>query len=215
MKQLLCKEIRLTAHPTVFLFFCLSAMVLIPNYPYYTIFFYTSLGIFFTCLNGREFHDIPYTLSLPVRKRDAVTARFLFVLGAEIIQLLFTIGFSLLRTVLPLPDNQVGIEANPAFWGASLLLLGLFHLAFFGIYYRNPDHVGRAFAVSSIVMWVYILLAESCVHVFPFVKNQLDTYNPAFLKIQLLIFCGGLLAFCLLTLLAYRRAVHTFCALDL
>ena len=38
MKKLLYKEIRLGMHPTNPLFLGLSAMLLIPNYPYYVIF---------------------------------------------------------------------------------------------------------------------------------------------------------------------------------
>ena len=50
MKELLKKEFTLALHPTGWLFLGLSAMVLIPNYPYYVIFFYTGLALFFTCL---------------------------------------------------------------------------------------------------------------------------------------------------------------------
>ena len=75
MKHMLNKELRLALHPTVPLFWLLGAMLLIPNYPYYVIFFYTLLGIFFVCLSGRENNDIAYTLTLPVRKRDVVAAR--------------------------------------------------------------------------------------------------------------------------------------------
>ena len=53
MKQLLQKELALTLHPTSVLFLALSALLLVPGYPYYITFFYTGLGIFFTCLNGR------------------------------------------------------------------------------------------------------------------------------------------------------------------
>ena len=48
MLRLLQKEIRLAMHPTVPIFLLLSAMLLIPNYPYYVAFFYTGLGVFFT-----------------------------------------------------------------------------------------------------------------------------------------------------------------------
>lgn len=52
MKTLLQKELRLALHPTAPLFLCLSAMLLIPNYPYCVVFFYTSLAVFFICLTG-------------------------------------------------------------------------------------------------------------------------------------------------------------------
>ena len=47
MKALIKKEFKLALHPTVPLFWLLSAMLIIPNYPYYVAFFYTTLGLFF------------------------------------------------------------------------------------------------------------------------------------------------------------------------
>ena len=97
MLKLLQKELRLCMHPTAPIFLLLSAMLLIPNYPYYVAFFYTGLAVFFTCLTGREQHDVAYTLSLPVRKRDAVRARFLFTVLLQLAQLLLAVPFLVLR----------------------------------------------------------------------------------------------------------------------
>ena len=47
MKNLMRKELLLAMHPASMLFLLLSAMLLIPNYPYYVICFYTCLGTFF------------------------------------------------------------------------------------------------------------------------------------------------------------------------
>lgn len=47
MKKLLRKEVLLSMHPTAIIFLALSMMLIIPNYPYYVIFFYTGLAIFF------------------------------------------------------------------------------------------------------------------------------------------------------------------------
>ena len=96
MKELLKKEFVLAMHPTAPIFLVLSAMLLIPNYPYYVVFFYTGLAIFFTCLNGRENHDIAYTVQLPVKKSDVVKSRFLFVLVLEGLQMLIAIPFAIL-----------------------------------------------------------------------------------------------------------------------
>ncbi|MEG2624491.1 MAG: ABC-2 transporter permease, partial [Clostridia bacterium] len=94
MKNLFYKECRLAAHPTSILFLLLSAMLLIPNYPYLVVFFYTSLAIFFVCLAGRENHDIFYTLSLPVAKRDIVRARFAFSVVLQLAQILIAVPFA-------------------------------------------------------------------------------------------------------------------------
>ena len=76
MGKLMKKELKLAMHPTAPMFLALSAMLLIPNYPYYVIFFYTSLAVFFICLTGRENHDIFFTMLLPVSKKDVVKADF-------------------------------------------------------------------------------------------------------------------------------------------
>ena len=130
MKHMLNKELRLALHPTVPLFWLLGAMLLIPNYPYYVIFFYTLLGIFFVCLSGRENNDIAYTLTLPVRKRDVVAARMGLAVLIEGVQVAVAAPFAVLRQHLPLPGNQVGMDANIAFFGLGLLLLGAMN-AFF------------------------------------------------------------------------------------
>lgn len=46
MKALRQKEWRLSMTPVPFFFLALSALLLIPSYPYYVTFFYTSLGVF-------------------------------------------------------------------------------------------------------------------------------------------------------------------------
>ena len=215
MKLLLCKEWKLALHPTSLIFLTLSALLLVPNYPYYVTFFYTTLGVFFICLTGRENHDLFYTLSLPIRKRDLVKARILFVVCIELLQAVTAIPFALLRARFPVPDNQVGIEANLAFFGLSLAMLGLFNLVFFLTYYRNPDKVGSAFVRASIALFFYMLFAELGIHAVPWMKTNLDTRNPAFLPTRIAVFCAGLLLYVLLTWLTYRRAARTFEALDL
>lgn len=215
MKQLLYKEFRLVTHPLIFFFWLLSAMLLIPSYPYYVIFFYTTLGIFFACLTGRENHDVDYTLSLPVRKRDAVAARFLFALTAEGVQFILAALFALVRGGLAMPANAAGMEANIAFFGLSLFLLGVFHLVFFPRYYKAPDKVGRAFSVASVVLFLLILVLEACAHILPFFRDCLDTQDPLFLPEKLAVLGAGLILYLALTAAAYRRSYRSFEALDL
>jgi len=151
MKNLLYKELKLALQAPAVLFLALSAMLLIPNYPYYVTFFYTALGIFFCCQLGRENHDIFFTLCLPVRKRDVVSARFLLAVLLEAAQMLLAVPFAVLRQSFDvLGGNAVGMDANLAFFALSLPMLGLFHLVFFPAYYKNPQKVGLPFVKGSI-----------------------------------------------------------------
>lgn len=114
MKTLLQKELRLALHPTAPLFLCLSAMLLIPNYPYCVVFFYTSLAVFFICLTGRENHDVFYSVLLPIRKADVVKARFATVILLELLQVALAVPFAVLRQRLITAPNEAGMEANTA-----------------------------------------------------------------------------------------------------
>lgn len=215
MKNMLYKEIKLVTHPTTLIFLSLSAMMLIPNYPYYVTFFYSALGIFFMCLNGRENHDIFYTMTLPIRKKDIVKGRFLFVIAVELVQLLAAIPFALIRRTFTIPDNEVGIEANIAFFGLSLIMLGLFNLVFFTRYYKDPNKVGFSFALSSIIIAVYMILAETSVHVIPFMRDCIDTKDPQFLFPKLIFLTAGIIIYICTTYLGYRKSIKSFVALDL
>ena len=73
--RIFCKDLRLAAHPMMYVFAFFGAMLLIPSYPYTVAFFYGLLGIFFTFLNGRENKDVYYCAVLPVTKREQVRAR--------------------------------------------------------------------------------------------------------------------------------------------
>ena len=215
MKNVLKKELLLALHPTAPLFLLLSAMLIIPNYPYYVVFFYNALAIFFTCLLGRENNDVFYSLTLPIPKRDIVKGRFAFVVLLQVAQLVIAVPFALLRQQMPLPGNQVGMDANIALFGLSLILMGLFNLVFFAIYYKDINKVGTAFAWGSAVVFVYICIAEAAAHVVPFFRDVLDTKDPQNLSAKLLVLAIGGLLYAAFTLLAYRRAVQTFEVQDL
>ncbi|MCG2730570.1 MAG: ABC-2 transporter permease [Acetobacterium sp.] len=215
MDNLLYKEFKLAMHPTSLIFLSLSSMMLVWNYPFYVTFFYTSLGIFFMCLSGRENNDIFYTMMLPVCKKDIVKSRFLFVVMIQMAQVLTAIPFAYIRSLYDLPGNQVGIDANTAFFGLSFLMMGLFNLVFFTNYYKNTDKVGAAFGWGSLVMTVFMIIAEASAHVVPFMKNYLDTKDPDFIEYKLMVLVIGILVYSVLTLVAYKKSVRSFESLDL
>lgn len=210
LKSLITKELKLALHPTAILFLALSFMILIPNYPFYVTFFYTGLGVFFICLQGRENHDIFFTMMLPVKKADVVKARFALVLIVELLQVLIAIIATLIRTFIMKLPNQAGMDANIAFFGLALIMLGLFNYSFFTTYYSNTAKVGKAFAVSATVVWIYILAAEACCFAVPFFRNVLDTLDPANIGAKLIVLVIGFVFFVILTFLSQRKSIKLF-----
>lgn len=215
MRKLLVKELRLALHPTAPIFLLLSAMLMIPNYPYLVVFFYTGLAVFFTCLTGRENHDIDYTLLLPVAKKDVVRARILLVTLLESAQLLIAIPFAILRQALIPEPNAAGMDANMTLFALALIQMGLFNSVFFRSYYRDVQKVGTSFLKSSVVTFVYIVVTETLTHAVPFVRNVLDTPDPAHFLPKLIALLTGAALFAALTWITCRAAERSFERLDL
>lgn len=214
MKDLMRKELRLAMHPASVMFIALSAMLIIPNYPYYVTYFYTSLGIFFICLSGRENHDIFYSMTLPVSRREIVAARMTTALLLEAVQTLAAIPFALLRCRLIPEGNLVGIDANPAFFGSAFVMLGIFNLVFFTGYYKNPDKVGKCFALAATAEGVYLCAAETLVHIIPFARDVLDTPTGNLMPKLAALFIG-IAVFAALFFITKRVAERRFERVDL
>ena len=84
MNALIRKELRFTAQPISYLFLAFSLMTLLPGYPILVGTFFLGLGLFQSFLAAREQNDLLYTVLLPIRKRDAVTARFVHAAVVEL-----------------------------------------------------------------------------------------------------------------------------------
>ncbi len=214
MKTLLKKELALALHPTCVLYLFLSAMLLIPSYPYYAIFFYTTLGIFFVCLQGREMHDIEYSLLLPVPKRSIVRARILMSVILELCQMLISVPFAVLNRLFIQTPNPVGMDANTALFAFVFVLFGIFNVSFFSRYYRAPEKVGIAFALSCVWVFLYIVSAETLSHIVPFIRDVLDTPDPAYMGEKLFILVLSALSFTALTALTVQKCEKSFAKLD-
>ena len=213
--NLLRKEFSLSVHPTCYIFLSLAAMLLIPNYPYYVIFFYETLGLFFLFMAGNATNDVFFTTLLPVRKRDAVKARVITVIMIELLQLLVCIPFAFLRNALIPAPNLAGIEANVALFGFGLMMFGLFNLVFLPLFYKTAYKTGLPFVIACVAMTVFVGVVEAAINLIPGWKASLDTVNTIYLPQQSMVLGVGVLLFGLLTFIAYRLSVRRFDALDL
>lgn len=208
--KLLQKEFKLAVHPTVFIFMNLSTMLLIPNYIYYVAFFYTCLGLFFTCLSGRENKDILYMLLLPVKKSDIVKARCLSIVAVELLQIACSIPFAIIRARLIPGANLAGIDANMALYGLIFLMFGLFNVSFLTNYYRDTGKVGRAFVIACTVITIYIGIVETAVHAIPFVGDTLDTPGMEFMEIKAGVLIVGIILYSVLSIWSFYRCADIF-----
>lgn len=121
----------------------------------------------------------------------------------------------LLRRWLIPAGNAAGMDANPALLGWGLILFGVFNLVFFTSYYRNVERVGACFLLGCVASFLLVALDSVSSYAVKFVRERLDTMDPAALPEQfgVLAVCGGIYA--LLTALACRSAERSFEKLDL
>ena len=91
----------------------------------------------------------------------------------------------------------------------------MFNLLFFPNWYRNINKVGVPFLLASAAVFVYIVLAIVSTYAIPFVRDCLDTQDPAFLKEKLLFIAAALLLFLCAMWLSMKASVKRFERVDL
>lgn len=214
--NLMRKEFKLSLHITSFLFLAFGLMLLIPSYPYYVAFVYTCLAVFFTFLNCRENHDIFFSSTLPVKKSDIVLARCLSVAAIQSLSVLIAVPFGIIGArINPNGENPVGIEANVAFFGFVLIMLGLFNLIYFPNFYKTGYNIGKPLILASIPVTIFVVAAEVVVQAVPSLKTVLDTNEPAFLVKQIPVLAAGIVFYILSLLAAYKLSVKRFEQVDI
>lgn len=213
MLNLLYKEIRLAAHPNLFVFTCMGVLVLIPAYPYGIIFLFSGLGIYISFMYGRETNDIYYTALLPVRKRDTVKAKCLLVVLAQLVQMLISLPFAFLRLIILSNGNPVGIEANIAFYGMGFLIYAVFNLIFLTVFFKTAYKAGKAFILAMLPATIIMTVMEIIVH-FP-AFSWLDSVKLPEMLRQVPILIIGFLVYVLATILAYQVSAKRFEEVDL
>lgn len=210
MKNLIKKELKLVVQPINYIFLIFGAMVLIPNYPYLVSFFYPTLGIFLMMMTTRENNDLIFSALLPVRKSDAVRARFITVALIEIANIIATIPFVLLRGVI-YKGSEVAenffLMPNAAFFGFAFILFAAFNASFLPKFFKNGYDL--RFLVPAIVVFLVINFAE-VLGFIPVVKDYLRADDMAGRIAQLLVLVGGMAVFALELVLDCRRSIKYF-----
>lgn len=213
MFNLLSKELRLAAHPNLFVFTLLGALVIVPAYPYGMVFLFGCLGPFITFTYGRETNDLYYTALLPVKKRDIVKSKFALVAVSQIVQLLISLPFAFLRLRLLAQGNPAGIEANVAYYGFGLMIFTVFNVIFLTHFFKSGYKAGWSFLWAIIPATLGVLLMEIVVHIPGFA--WLDSVDKAMMIKQLPILLIGVILYSFGFVVAYRISARRFDLVDL
>ena len=211
MKKLLYKEMKLSANPLSYCFIAFSVMTMIPRYPILVGSFFICLGIFYTYQQVREYDDITYTVMLPVRKKDVVSAKYLFVLLIELIAfvlcaLLTIIRMKFLGNAAPYVTNPL-MNANAAYLGYLLAVFASFNGIFLAGFFKTAYKIGKPFILFCVVGSIIIFMGEVLHHI-PGLESLNDPANLSILQVAILAI--GITVFMLCTWFSYKKALKDF-----
>ena len=217
MRNMMMKEIRLSASPLSYLFILFGLMFLLPGYPILCGVFFVTLGIFQSFQNTREANDIVFSALLPIAKCDVVKGKYLFVCLIELCGfVMMAIATALRMTVLSEAGayrHNALMNANLFALGVALLIFGLFNLLFVGGFFRTAYKFAKPFVSYIIASFLVIGVAES-LHHFPGL-DALNAYGFEHLLLQIALFAAGVTCYIILSLVSLRNACKNFEKIDL
>jgi len=217
MRNVLRKEMRLSASILSYLFILFGLMFLLPGYPVLCGAFFVTLGIFQSFQTAREANDIVFSVLLPIAKRDIVKGKYLFVCLIEgCAFLLMTLSVLLRMTVFAQSEvyrANALMNANFFALGMACVIFGLFNLIFVGGFFKTAFKFARPFVTFIISCFLVIFAAEALHHVPGLEK--LNAFGTDDLALQLTMLAAGIVIFLLMTILSYRKACRRFEKIDL
>ena len=217
MKNLLIKEMKLSASKLSYLFITFGLMFFLPGYPILCGAFFSCLGIFQSIQNAREANDLVFSALLPVAKRDVARAKVLFACFIELCAFALMMAATLVRmTALadaPVYRANALMCANPFALGVALLLFGLFNLVFVAGFFKTSYQLAKPFVVFAVIAFVLIGLAETLHHI-PGLE-ALNAFGFDNLPLQLGLLATGIVCYTALTALALGLSARRFERIDL
>lgn len=217
MRNLLRKEVKLTASILSFLFIAFGLLTICPGYPILVGGFFVTLGIFQTFQSAREANDIVYSALLPISKADVVRSKYIFCIFIELCAFLLSAAITLLRmTVLvnaaPYRTNAL-MNANLVFLGFLLIIFACFNSIFVCGFFKTGYNFAKPFVTHIVVTFVIVTIAESLHHI-PGLQ-AVNSFGFENIGLQLACLISGVIIYILVTLLSMKQAIKLFETIDL
>ena len=218
MKNLLYKELKTFVSPLNYLFFAFTLMAFIPGgYPLLVSTFFIMMGVFVSFQIAREHHDTLFTVLLPVKKTDAVKARYLTVTVIQLISLLLLGIFCAIRLTLlsdlPAYASPALMPANFTFLGFAFISFGLFNAIFLCGFYKTAYHYAKPFIIYIIVFFIVVIIEET-LGFMPFTAF-LKAQSGNDLLLQIPVLACGIVFYALATMLSLKSSEKKFSSLDI
>lgn len=217
MRNILKKEMLLSASVVTYPFIFFGLMFFLPGYPVLCGAFFSALGIFKSFEAAREANDIVFSALLPIAKKDVVKGKYLFVCTIEGCTLLLMTAAVMIRmTVLSdsaVYRNNAMMNANLFALGAAFFIFGLFNCIFVGGFFKTAYRYGKPFLIFIIAAFAGIGVFEALHHI-PGLE-RLNAFGADELPLQLCLLAAGVILYTLMTVFSCRKACEDFERIDL
>ncbi len=217
MRNILLKEIKLSASILSFLFIAFGIMFFIPGYPVLCSAFFVTLGIFQSFQSYRESNDIVFSALLPIAKKDVVKGKYIFAGFIELCAFALMLIATIIRmTVLsgsPVYRSNALMNANFFALGMALLIFGLFNMVFIGGFFKTGYKFGKPFVTHIIITFVLIFIAEALHHIPGLAA--VNAFGTDAFGLQLILLIAGALLYVILTVLSCKKSCFRFERIDL
>lgn len=217
MRNVLLKELKLSASVLTYLFLAFGFVFFIPGYPILCGAFFITLGIFQSFQNMRETNDILFSALLPIAKKDVVKGKYIFVCfievcGAVLMALCISLRMTVLSDAIVYRTNAM-MNANLFALGAAFLIFGLFNLIFVGGFFKTAYKIGAPYVVYIICSFIVIGVFESLHHI-PGLEavNSFGTEGMLFQSLSLL---AGVVLYVIITIISFKVSCKRFEKIDL
>lgn len=216
MKKLLTKELKLFASPITYFFILFGVMTLVPGYPILIGTFFVCMGIFQSFQNGKDANDILYTVLLPIKKTDAVKAKYIFAVFFEFLSFLIMTACTVLRmTVLSDVEvyvNNVMMPANPFYLAFVLIEFTVFNIVYLGIFFNTAYNTGKPFIIYLIFAFIVVGISEVLHHIPAL--SAVGAISGDGLYCQYIALAAAFVVFVLGTLCSMKRSMKKFSQID-
>lgn len=193
-----------------------GALVLIPAYPYFVGVSYSMIAVLICFSVARSNNDHVFTSMLPIHRKDIVGAKLFTVCYTELLTLAVAIPCAIISSLVLNPGgNIVGMDANFAFFGLTLMAYAVFNIIFLPWYFKTGYKTGLPLTVAIIVYILLVCLFELVINLVPVLKINLDSLDPATFGYQLIVLAFGLVMFIVTTIITYKKSNKNFSKVSL
>lgn len=196
MKNLIYKELRLVISPQTLMFVALSALLLVPSWPYWVALMYCLFSFLITFGVARANKDLEFTAMLPISRKHVVMSKHITVVLVELAQMIFAIPFAIIGSlVLNRTGNLAGVDANITLFGMVFIGYAVYNLIFLPWYFKTGYKTGLAAGIGMIGYGVVMGVCEGLIQGIPTLKYYLDGTDIATLGYQSIVLAIGIIVY--------------------